>query len=101
MILTLINAFCNVVICLSVSAFMVFVFGRLDVTAKFGIVQKWIVKLGLALVSAGALFNFITLSKPPFTEILMNIGLAVLFLWAAVFHYTYFVKKKDYEKKQK
>jgi hypothetical protein len=97
--LTLINAFCNVVICLSVSAFMVFVFGRLDLTEKFGTVQKWIVKSGLALVSAGALFNFITLSKPPFTEILMNIGLAILFLWAAVFHYTHFVNK-DKKKKQ-
>ena len=97
--LTLINAFCNVVICLSVSAFMVFVFGRLDLTEKFGAVQKWIVKSGLALVSAGALFNFITLSKPPFTETLMNIGLAILFLWAAVFHYTHFVNK-DKKKKQ-
>ena len=95
MILTLINAFCNVVICISVCAFMVFVFGRLDVTAKFGAIQKLIVKSGLALIAAGSLFNFITMSRPPFTEILMNIGLAVLFLWAAVFHYTYFVKKKN------
>ena len=97
--LMLINAFCNVVICLSVSAFMIFVFGRLDLTQKFGIIQKWIVKSGLALVSAGSLFNFITLSVPPFTEVLMNIGLAFLFLWAAVFHYTHFVNK-DKKKKQ-
>ena len=93
--LMLINAFCNVVICISVCAFIVFVFGRLDVTSKFGLVQKLIVKSGLALIAAGSLFNFIMLSIPPFTEILMNIGLAVLFLWAAVFHYTYFVKKKN------
>jgi hypothetical protein len=91
----LINAFCNVVICLSVTAFIVFVFGRLDLTAKFGIIQRWIVKTGLSLVAAGALFNFITLSNPPFTEIVMNVGLAILFLWAAIFHYTHFVKKKN------
>lgn len=92
-ILMLINAFCNVVICISVSAFIVFVFGRLDLTQKFGIVQKWIVKSGLSLVAAGSLFNFVTLSEPPFTEVLLNIGLAILFLWAAIFHYTHFVKK--------
>ena len=96
--LMLINAFCNVVICLSVSAFMVFVFGRLNLTQKFGNVQRWVVKSGLALIAAGSLFNFITLSEPPFTEVLMNICLAVLFLWAAVFHYTHFVNK---DKKKK
>jgi len=97
-ILMLINAFCNVVIFLSVSAFIVFVFGRLNLTQKFGIVQKWIVKSGLALVAAGSLFNFVTLSEPPFTEILLNIGLAILFLWAAVFNYTHFVNKDNKKK---
>jgi hypothetical protein len=91
----LINAFCNVVICLSISAFMIFVFGRLNLTAKFGIVQRWIVKSGLALIAAGSLFNFLTMSVPPITEVILNIGLAVIFLWAAIFHYTHFVNKKN------
>lgn len=90
----LINAICNVVIFVSVTSFIVFVFGRMDLTNKFGNIERWIVKSGLCLVSAGALFNFLTMSVPPFTEILLNIGLAVLFLWATVFHYAHFVKKK-------
>lgn len=89
----LINAFCNVVICISISAFMIFIFGRLDLTAKFGTVQRWIVKSGLALIAAGSLFNFLTMSVPPVTEVILNVGLAIIFLWAAVFHYNHFVKK--------
>ena len=33
------------------------------------------------------------MSTPQFSEILMNIGFAVLFVWAAVFHYFVFIKK--------
>jgi hypothetical protein len=45
------------------------------------------------MTAAGSLFNFLTLSTPPFSEVLLNLGLAVVFLWAAVFHYNYFIKK--------
>ena len=91
----LINAFANVIIFVSVTAFIIFVFGRMDLTSKFGKIERWIVKSGLCLVSAGALFNFLTLSTPPFSETLLNVGLAVLFSWAAIFHYMHFVNKKN------
>jgi len=37
--------------------------------------------------------SFLTLSNPQETEIIMNVGLALVFLWAALFHYKYFIKK--------
>lgn len=93
-VLTLINAIANVVITISISAFMVFVFGRLSLMHKLPAYEKHTIKIGLALVAAGSLFNCLTLSTPPISEIILNFGLAVVFLWAAIFHYNHFVKKK-------
>jgi hypothetical protein len=44
------------------------------------------------MCSAGALLNAITFSNPPWSEVLLNGGLCVVFMWAAWFHYVRFVK---------
>lgn len=89
-----INAFANAIIFIGIVAFMVFVFGNRNGTMNK--LPKWeslSIKIGLSFVCCGSLFNFLTLSLPPTTEILMNIGLAIVFLWGAIFHFKYFIKK--------
>lgn len=87
------NAIANVIITLSVAIFMVFVFGRSTMISKVHWVERFVIKSGLALLSAGSLFNFFTLSSPAISEVILNIGLAVVFSWGAYFHFRYFVKK--------
>jgi len=90
------NAICNVVIFISTLAFIIFCFGRQDSAIyKYGSFQAYGLKFGLVTISLGNLSNLLTLSNPPFTEIILNIGLAALFLWAAVFHYFVFILKKQ------
>lgn len=91
MTLTTINAICNIAICISVTAFMVFAFGRNSLLYKLPDWERIMVKTGLAGISAGSLFNFLTLSTPAWTEIMLNVGLAVIFIWAAIFHYLHFI----------
>jgi len=90
------NAVCNVVIFISMLAFIVFCFGRSDsVIYKYGSLQAYGLKFGLITICLGSLANLLTLSDPPFSELVLNIGLAALFMWAAIFHYFVFVAKKQ------
>lgn len=90
----MINLIANIIVTLSVSAFIVFVFGRfskMDTLPKY---QTFAVKTGLSLIAAGSLFNCLTLSTSELSKTILNCGLAIIFLWAAFFHYKYFIKKK-------
>jgi hypothetical protein len=96
--MTEINLICNIIIAGSMSAFIVFAFGRSNSRLyRLPVYEQYLVKAGLSLISAGAMFNAFTLSTPPWTEVLLNIGLALTFVWAAVFHYNHFVKKANEE----
>lgn len=77
-------------------AFIIFCFGRSDSAIyKYGQVQAYGLKFGLITICLGSLANLFTLSDPPFSELILNIGLAALFVWAAIFHYFVFVAKKQ------
>ena len=91
--MTLLNAIANLIITGSVALFMIFVFGRSSMMNKIHFIERVTIRLGLALVSAGSLFNFLTFSHPQDSEVILNIGLAFVFSWAAFFHFKYFVKK--------
>lgn len=97
--LTIINAIANLIIAFSVTAFIIFVFGRFTIMDKLPKYESFLAKAGLSLTAAGAFFNFLTLSTPQLTEIVLNCGLAITFCWAAVFHYNYFVRKNKVTKK--
>lgn len=90
-----INAIANLTISLSMVFFMIFVFGsnnkKINAMPKYESIP---VKVGLSLISCGSLLSFLTLSNPQETEVVMNVGLALVFLWAALFHYKYFIKNK-------
>lgn len=92
-LIQIVNIISNVLITLSVSAFIVFVFGRFNIMDKLPKYEVLIIKIGLCLVASGALFNCLTLANPQISEVILNCGLALTFSWASIFHYKYFVKK--------
>lgn len=89
----IINAIANFIITFSVAMFMIFVFGRSNMMQKVHWLERLTIKIGLALLSAGSLFSFLCLTNPPVSEVILNIGLAIVFAWGAYFHFKYFVKK--------
>ena len=83
---TIINVIANAVLAGGVSVFMVMIY------RTGGLIERWpkasslTLRLSLAGTAAGALGNCLTLSTPADTEILMNCGLAGIFVWASIFH---------------
>lgn len=92
--LIVINAISNLVIAISTIAFIIFVFGRFSMLDKLPRYEVFMLKIGLCMLASGAFFSFLTLTNPPFFEVLLNAGLASVMSWASVFHYKFFVKKK-------
>ena len=83
------------------TAFLIFVFGRKNSKIySLPFPQSLLPKVGLAFCTAGALMNALTLSNPAWTEVCLNFGLAVLFSWAAYFHWCQFVKIKPKKAKK-
>jgi len=83
---TVTNLFANAVLTAAVSGFGILLFRSDSVVKKWPAVGHFALKASLVAVSAGSLGNCLTLSTPPFTEILLNVGLAGLFSWAVWFH---------------
>jgi hypothetical protein len=85
-----INAIANGLIFLGGTAFYVMLFTKIGDGVKqinrFGKVSYYIIKAALALVVSGALLNVLFLTTPPFSEVLMNLGVGLIFAWAAVWH---------------
>lgn len=88
----LINFVASLILTISFTAFIIFIFGRPN--SKINAMPWYktlLVKFGLCFCTAGALLNALTFSNPPWTEIVLNVGLAMVFSWAAYFHYVEFV----------
>lgn len=92
----LLNAVCNAIIFLSMLMFIIFVFGRKNSKIyAYGDFQAFFLKFGLVSICLGSFLNILTFSSPPYTELVLNVGLAAVFLWGAIFHYIAFVVKKE------
>jgi hypothetical protein len=88
-----VNLVANCVLTVSFGAFLIFLFGRENsLIHKMKSFNVAFVKVAMGVCASGALYNVLTLSEPPISEVVMNTGLAMLFLWAAWFHYCKFVK---------
>jgi len=87
-----INFISNLVLSFAFALFIIFLFGRHNSKVYTLPWYKTIlVKFGLSCCSAGALLNVFTFSNPPWTEVILNMGLAMTFGWASWFHYVNFV----------
>lgn len=98
----LINFICNLVLTGAFTVFLIFVFGRKNSKLyKLPFYKTIALKIGLAGCTTGALINCLSFSDLPWSQVLLNCGLAVLFCWAAYFHYSEFVSIKPKKRKKK
>ena len=91
---TILNVIANIFITIAVAGFMVMIQEKDNPVAKMNILLRNWIKVSLALTSGGALLNVITLSTPPMSEIILNLGLGGLFSWAYFWQIKMF-KDKD------
>jgi len=95
------NLLANVSIFIELLIFIYFIFGRADSVAhKFPLITHWVIKIGLCVMCAGALFAFLKEvedlknSIAIWQQLLRNLGTALVFGWATIFHWKYFIVKK-------
>jgi uncharacterized membrane protein (GlpM family) len=94
--MTVVNTVANSIMVMGFSAFLVFLFGRENsLIHKLGKVNNLIVKGVLSMCATLALYNAITMDSASRTGTLMNVSIAILFCWAAVFHYFRFVRSVE------
>jgi hypothetical protein len=102
------NIFANAIICLGITSFFVLLFGNSNsIVHKWTVLQHWSLKTALVTIIATSAWNamnvvykmviprgvdVITHVETPIGEILMNVGLAGLFVWIVYFHYFHFMK---------
>jgi hypothetical protein len=84
--ITAINLLCNSILTASMVCFYILLFRSDSVVHRWPLIGHWMLKLGLVLSGSGALFNCLTLSTPPISEVVLNAGQASLFTWAVYFH---------------
>lgn len=89
----LINLAANTLLTVALSMFMIFVYGRSGAIDKLHFFERAVIKTALAMTASGAFLNVLTVADPSISEVVFNSGLAIVFVWAAWFHYKYFVKK--------
>jgi hypothetical protein len=86
-ILTVINLVSNLIIFSSVFMFIISVFGRADHPIWETKWKAYLAKVGLCISGCGALLNVINLSTPILSEIVLNVGLSLNFLWISVWQF--------------
>lgn len=83
---TIVNAIASGVLTAGVSAFMIMLYRSEGVVKRWPLVGSLFLRISLSATAAGSLFNCLTLSTPPTSEIVHNVGMAGIFCWAVYFH---------------
>lgn len=84
----------NLMIVIGGSFFIIGIFGRKSKTIEsLPSIERWAVKIGLSLTVSGAFFNVLNGMNPTISEVILDLGLGSVFVWAAHFHYKYFIGK--------
>lgn len=92
-IMQIINAIANLITTIGITAFMIFVYGQSSKMYSLTWFERNSIKIALAVTACGSLFNLLTVRTASSPEIVLNVGLAMVFAWGAFFHFKYFVKK--------
>lgn len=108
------NIFADAIICLGMTSFFVLLFGNHNsIVYKWPVLQHWSLKTALVSIIATSAWNamnvvykmivprgddIITHVETPIGEILMNVGLAGLFVWIVYFHYFHFLREAPAKK---
>lgn len=94
LVVKIINALANILLSYSLIMFYLYLYGDNDkIVHKWNFLGHWTLKLGLITMIVGTQFNIFTFDCPSFSQLILNIGLAITFYWAYLFHKTLFENK--------
>jgi hypothetical protein len=89
------NIFVNFVLFIELLVFFLFLFGRKNKTFnKLPEWEIWLIKVGIATMCCGALFSALAAPVVIIEQFIRNFGTMIVFGWAILFHWKYFMKKK-------
>lgn len=100
----ILNAVCNITTSISSLALLLHVFGDPNNEIWDNKIKAWLAKIGLSVMICGATSNALTLSNPPPTEVILNLGIALTLFWLSWWQWELFkqmhhkVKKHNVEK---
>lgn len=95
-LLTTINFISNIVLGYSLTMFYIYLFAdATKIVHRWSFVGHWSLRLGLSAMIIGTLFNVLTFDTPSKSQLLMNIGLSIVFVWAYLFHKQLFKYKNQ------
>jgi hypothetical protein len=67
--------------------FYIYVFGDdRKAIAKWHMTKLFLLRVGIISIICGSLYSAVTLSDPEMGEVILNVGLALLFAWVYDFH---------------
>lgn len=102
--IVIVNAISNITTSISSLALLLHVFGDPNNEIWDNKIKAWLAKIGLSVMICGATSNALTLSNPPPTEVVLNVGIALTLFWLSWWQWELFkqmhhkVKKHDAQK---
>ena len=97
--ITIINAVANFVVAVAVTDLALRVFGRPDHPIHKHPVALLTRKLVSSIVICGAVLNVVTLSTPGWTEVLLNVGFSLNYIWSSYYDRTSYSKHSSVAEK--
>lgn len=85
-LITLLNGLANSVLVLSALHLLIRVFGHPDSVIWRKPWAAVLCKLATSVTVCGAVANVLTFSTPPWTELILNIGVSLNFIWLSFYH---------------
>ena len=97
--IVVLNAICNITTSISSLALLLHVFGDPNNEIWDNKIKAWLAKIGLSVMICGATSNALTLSNPPPTEVVLNIGIALTLFWLSWWQWELFKQMHHKAKK--
>jgi len=85
-LITLLNGFANSALVVSALHLLIRVFGHPDSVIWRKPWAAILCKLATTITVCGAVANILTFSTPPWTELVLNIGVSLNFIWISFYH---------------
>lgn len=84
----------NIMIVIGGSFFIIAIFGRKSKTMEsLPEIERWAIKIALSITVSGAFYNVLVGVDTTTGQVILDLGLGLIFIWAANFHYKYFIFK--------
>jgi protein-S-isoprenylcysteine O-methyltransferase Ste14 len=87
---TSINAAANITTAISALGLLIHIFGDPHNAIWNNQIKAWLAKIGLTIVICGAVSNVMTLSTPPISEVVLNVGIAITLFWLSWWQFELF-----------